>query len=101
MRTAFVIGTLATSRRCRSRSCSASWPATSRAGSTRSIQYLYTVLVSVPNVLLIAACVLMIQVFLDKHPRDVRDRRRARRRQDSSCCASILGLDRLGRRCAG
>jgi peptide/nickel transport system permease protein len=32
------------------------------------IQYLYTVLSSVPNVLLIAACVLMVQVFLDKHP---------------------------------
>ncbi|MFG5406841.1 ABC transporter permease [Piscinibacter sakaiensis] len=32
------------------------------------IQYLYTLLSSVPNVLLIAACVLMVQVFLDKHP---------------------------------
>jgi peptide/nickel transport system permease protein len=32
------------------------------------IQYLYTVLSSVPNVLLIAACVLMVQVFLDKYP---------------------------------
>ena len=32
------------------------------------IQYVYTVLSSVPNVLLIAACVLMVQVFLDKHP---------------------------------
>ncbi len=32
------------------------------------IQYLYTVLSSVPNVLLIAACVLMVQVFLDQHP---------------------------------
>jgi peptide/nickel transport system permease protein len=32
------------------------------------IQYLYTVLSSVPNVLLIAACVLMVQVFLDKNP---------------------------------
>jgi peptide/nickel transport system permease protein len=32
------------------------------------IQYLYTVLSSVPNILLIAACVLMVQVFLDKHP---------------------------------
>lgn len=31
------------------------------------IQYLYTVLSSVPNILLIAACVLMVQVFLDKH----------------------------------
>jgi hypothetical protein len=32
------------------------------------VQYLYTVLSSVPNVLLIAACVLMVQVALDKHP---------------------------------
>ncbi|MBL0726295.1 ABC transporter permease [Piscinibacter sp. HJYY11] len=32
------------------------------------IQYFYTLLSSVPNVLLIAACVLMVQVFLDKNP---------------------------------
>jgi len=32
------------------------------------VQYLYTTLSSVPNVLLIAACVLMVQVALDKHP---------------------------------
>ena len=32
------------------------------------IQYIYTVLSSVPNILLIAACVLMVQVFLDKRP---------------------------------
>jgi peptide/nickel transport system permease protein len=32
------------------------------------VQYLYTTLTSVPNVLLIAACVLMVQVALDKHP---------------------------------
>jgi peptide/nickel transport system permease protein len=32
------------------------------------VQYLYTTLSSVPNVLLIAACVLMLQVALDKHP---------------------------------
>ncbi|MFG6415141.1 ABC transporter permease [Roseateles sp. DC23W] len=32
------------------------------------IQYGYTTLSSVPNVLLIAACVLMVQVFLDKNP---------------------------------
>jgi len=32
------------------------------------VQYLYTVLSSIPNILLIAACVLMVQVFLDKHP---------------------------------
>jgi peptide/nickel transport system permease protein len=33
-----------------------------------AIQYLYTVLSSVPSVLLIAAFVLMIQVFVDKNP---------------------------------
>ncbi|WP_088280699.1 ABC transporter permease [Ideonella sp. A 288] len=33
-----------------------------------AVQYLYTTLSSVPNVLLIAACVLMVQVALDKHP---------------------------------
>jgi peptide/nickel transport system permease protein len=32
------------------------------------IQYLYTVLSSVPNILLIAALVLMVQVFIDKNP---------------------------------
>jgi peptide/nickel transport system permease protein len=33
-----------------------------------AIQYLYTVLSSIPNILLIAALVLMVQVFIDKHP---------------------------------
>ncbi|RZL39999.1 MAG: ABC transporter permease [Rubrivivax sp.] len=32
------------------------------------IQYIYTTLNAVPNVLLIAACVLMVQVFFDKNP---------------------------------
>lgn len=32
------------------------------------IQYLYTTLNSIPGVLLIAACVLMMQVFVDRHP---------------------------------
>lgn len=32
------------------------------------IQYLYTTLSSIPSVLLIAASVLMIQVFIDSHP---------------------------------
>ncbi|ALT77714.1 ABC transporter permease [Paucibacter sp. KCTC 42545] len=32
------------------------------------IQYFYTLLSSVPNVLLIAACVLMVQVYLDTNP---------------------------------
>lgn len=33
-----------------------------------AIQYGYTVLSSVPSILLIAACALMVQVFIDKHP---------------------------------
>jgi peptide/nickel transport system permease protein len=68
IRTAFVIGTLATV---------ATLPLAVGLGIAAGyfkgwvdevIQYLYTVLSSVPNVLLIAACVLMVQVFLDKNP---------------------------------
>jgi peptide/nickel transport system permease protein len=32
------------------------------------IQYIYTTLTSIPGVLLVAACVLMMQVFIDTHP---------------------------------
>jgi len=32
------------------------------------IQYLYTTLTSIPSVLLVAACVLMMQVYIDAHP---------------------------------
>ncbi len=39
-----------------------------RGWADDAIQYLYTVLSSIPAVLLIAACVLMIQVFIDKNP---------------------------------
>lgn len=68
VRTAFVIGSLATI---------ATLPLALAFGIAAGyfkgwvddvIQYLYTVLSSVPNILLIAACVLMVQVFLDKHP---------------------------------
>jgi peptide/nickel transport system permease protein len=68
IRTAFVIGTLATV---------ATLPLAVTLGLLAGyfkgwvdevIQYVYTVLSSVPNVLLIAACVLMVQVFLDKNP---------------------------------
>jgi peptide/nickel transport system permease protein len=67
VRTAFVIGTLATV---------ATWPFAIVLGVLAGyfkgwvdevIQYLYTTLSSVPNVLLIAACVLMVQVYLDQH----------------------------------
>lgn len=68
IRTAFVIGSLATI---------ATLPFALAFGIAAGyfkgwvddvIQYIYTVLSSVPNILLIAACVLMVQVFLDKHP---------------------------------
>jgi peptide/nickel transport system permease protein len=68
LRTAFVIGTLSTL---------ATLPLAVGLGLAAGyfrgwvdevIQYVYTVLSSVPNVLLIAALVLMIQVFLDQHP---------------------------------
>jgi peptide/nickel transport system permease protein len=68
IRTAFVIGTLSTL---------ATLPLAVGLGIMAGyfkgwvdelIQYLYTTLSSVPNVLLIAACVLMVQVYLDKHP---------------------------------
>jgi peptide/nickel transport system permease protein len=68
MRTAFVIGTLSTL---------ATLPFAVVLGIVAGyfkgwvddvIQYLYTTLTAVPNVLLIAACVLMVQVFIDKNP---------------------------------
>ncbi len=67
VRTAFVIGSLATV---------ATLPLAVGLGVLAGyfkgwvdevVQYLYTTLTSVPNVLLIAACVLMVQVFLDTH----------------------------------
>lgn len=68
IRTAFVIGTLATVATLPlavGLGILAGW---FRGWVDEAIQYLYTVLSSVPNVLLIAACVLMVQVFLDQHP---------------------------------
>jgi peptide/nickel transport system permease protein len=68
VRTAFVIGSLATL---------ATLPFAITLGILAGyfkgwvdtlIQYLYSVLSSVPNVLLIAACVLMVQVYLDQNP---------------------------------
>ena len=57
---------------------SASWRATSGAGSTTSIQYVYTTLNSIPGVLLIAAAVLMVQVLHRHEPGLVPYRRAAR-----------------------
>ena len=68
MRTAFVIGmlsTLATLPIAITLGILAGW---FRGWVDELVQYLYTTLSSVPNVLLIAACVLMVQVALDKHP---------------------------------
>ena len=68
IRTAFVIGTLSTL---------ATLPLAVGLGIIAGylggwaddlVQYVYTVLSSIPNVLLIAACVLMMQVFIDTHP---------------------------------
>ena len=68
IRTAFVIGmlsTLATLPIAVVLGILAGW---FRGWVDELVQYLYTLLSSVPNVLLIAACVLMVQVALDKHP---------------------------------
>ena len=68
IRTAFVIGTLSTI---------ATLPLAVGLGLVAGylrgwvdevVQYVYTLLSSIPNVLLIAACVLMMQVFIDTHP---------------------------------
>ena len=68
IRTAFVIGTLATVATLPLAVGLGILAGYFRGWVDEVIQYLYTVLSSVPNVLLIAACVLMVQVFLDKHP---------------------------------
>ncbi|KNZ34257.1 MAG: peptide ABC transporter permease [Methylibium sp. NZG] len=68
IRTAFVIGTLATVATLPLAIGLGILAGYFRGWVDEVIQYLYTVLSSIPNVLLIAACVLMVQVFLDKHP---------------------------------
>jgi peptide/nickel transport system permease protein len=68
IRTAFVIGTLATVATLPLAVGLGILGGYFRGWVDEAIQYLYTVLSSVPNVLLIAACVLMVQVFLDQHP---------------------------------
>lgn len=68
IRTAFVIGTLATVATLPLAVSLGIVAGYFRGWVDELIQYLYTVLSSVPNVLLIAACVLMVQVFLDKRP---------------------------------
>ena len=68
IRTAFVIGTLASLATLPFAVVLGILAGYFRGWVDEVIQYLYTLLSSVPNVLLIAACVLMVQVFLDKHP---------------------------------
>ena len=68
IRTAFVIGTLATVATLPLAVVLGIMAGYFKGWVDEVIQYIYTVLSSVPNVLLIAACVLMVQVFLDKHP---------------------------------
>ena len=68
VRTAFVIGTLATVATLPFAVGLGILAGYLRGWVDEAIQYVYTTLTSVPNVLLIAACVLMVQVFLDKHP---------------------------------
>ncbi|MGZ5236280.1 MAG: ABC transporter permease [Caldimonas sp.] len=67
VRTAFVIGTLATVATLPFAIVLGVLAGYFKGWVDEAIQYLYTTLSSVPNVLLIAACVLMVQVFLDQH----------------------------------
>ncbi len=68
IRTAFVIGTLTTVATLPLAVGLGIMAGYFRSWADAIIQYVYTVLSSVPNILLIAACVLMVQVYLDKHP---------------------------------
>lgn len=68
IRTAFVIGSLATLATLPLAVVLGIVGGYLRGWIDEVIQYLYTVLSSIPNILLIAACVLMVQVFLDQHP---------------------------------
>jgi peptide/nickel transport system permease protein len=67
IRTAFVIGTLATLATLPFAVVLGLMAGWFKGWVDEVIQYLYTVLSSVPNVLLIAACVLMVQVYLDQN----------------------------------
>jgi peptide/nickel transport system permease protein len=68
IRTAFVIGSLATLATLPLAVVLGIVAGFLRGWVDEAIQYLYTVLSSIPNILLIAALVLMVQVFLDTHP---------------------------------
>ena len=68
IRTAFVIGTLSTIATLPLAVGLGIISGYLRGWVDEVVQYLYTTLSSIPNVLLIAACVLMMQVFIDTHP---------------------------------
>lgn len=68
VRTAFVIGSLATIATLPFAVALGILAGYLKGWVDELIQYLYTTLSSVPNVLLIAACVLMMQVYIDEHP---------------------------------
>jgi peptide/nickel transport system permease protein len=68
VRTAFVIGTLSTIATLPLAVGLGILSGYLRGWVDEAVQYFYTVLSSIPNVLLIAACVLMMQVFIDTHP---------------------------------
>jgi peptide/nickel transport system permease protein len=68
VRTAFVIGSLATLATLPLAIAFGVAAGYFRGWVDEVIQYLYTTLSSVPNVLLIAACVLMVQVYIDQNP---------------------------------
>jgi peptide/nickel transport system permease protein len=68
VRTAFVIGALSTLATLPVAIALGILAGYFRGWVDEAVQYLYTTLSSVPSVLLIAACVLMVQVALDKHP---------------------------------
>jgi peptide/nickel transport system permease protein len=68
IRTAFVIGTLSTIATLPLAVGLGILAGYLRGWVDELVQYLYTLLSSIPNVLLIAACVLMMQVFIDTHP---------------------------------
>src|SRR5690606_17550664 len=56
-----------------------------------AIQYVYTTLTSIPGVLLVAACALMMQVYIDSHP-DLFDTSAARADLCLFLLCMILGL---------
>jgi peptide/nickel transport system permease protein len=68
IRTAFVIGTLSTLATLPFAVVLGVLAGYFKGWVDDVIQYLYTTLTAVPSVLLIAACVLMVQVFIDKNP---------------------------------